>query len=249
MSPVHPDLECPSATGSTSALEISDVQLEAQVNRLKKVVNNIEVKLGGTPSVHFDQPVHSPASEDSEAEIESTSSEILIAEEPSHLRSLFQNDWLSVDTRRRNEQLQERRAKASAHLTESIRPALQQLIPSKQETAEMLICKYDWLQMIHGMLLQPAVPNSNRDVLGHYGKVCRPDVDVVALASWLLMVAITAQQVPQRNSHSPNSPGNYQRRVQFARVVSDTIEKLVMDHDRLTGTLQGLGMCIHFVRL
>jgi hypothetical protein len=215
---------------------------------LTKAVNNIEVKLGGNPSIQLDQTAtHTPGSEESDAE--STASEILIAEEPSHLRSLFQNDWLTVDTNRRDEQLQERRVKASAHLAEQVRPALQKLIPTKEQTAEMLVCTYDWLQMVHTMLPQPSVPSSKQQILDRYEEMCRPDVDVIALASWLLTLAITAQQVPQ-GGESPDSPSKgYHRRINFARIVSDAIESLILAHDRLVGTFQGLGMCIHFIRL
>ncbi|KAL3433562.1 hypothetical protein BDV09DRAFT_196655 [Aspergillus tetrazonus] len=223
-------------------------QLESQVSRLTKAVNNIEVKLGGNPSIQLDQTVtHSPGSDESDAE--STASEMLITEEPSHLRSLFQNDWLTVDTNRRDEQLQERRVKASAHLAERVRPALQKLIPTKEQTAEMLVCNYDWLQMVHTMLPQPSVPSSRQEILDRYEEMCGQDVDIIALASWLLTLAITAQQVPQ-GGESPDSPSKgYHRRIDFARTVSDAIESLVLAHDRLVGTFQGLGMCIHFIRL
>ncbi|KAL4994218.1 hypothetical protein BDV10DRAFT_189223 [Aspergillus recurvatus] len=222
-------------------------QLESQVSRLTKAVSNIEVKLGGNPSIQLDETAtHIPGSDESDAE--STPSEILIAE-PSHLRSLFQNDWLTVDTNRRNEQLQERRVKASAHLAERVRPELQKLIPTKEQTAEMLVCTYDWMQMVHTMLPQPSVPNSSQEILGHYDEMCRPDVDIIALASWLLTLAITAQQIPQEGE-SPDTPSKgSQRRIDFARAVSDAVESLIMAHDRLIGTFQGLGMCIHFIRL
>ncbi|KAL4879938.1 major facilitator superfamily domain-containing protein [Aspergillus karnatakaensis] len=220
-------------------------QLESQVSRLTRIVNTIEVKLGGNASMQ--DATHTPDSDDSDGE--STASEILIADEPSQLRSLFQNDWLSVDSHRRNEQLQERRVKASAHLLESLRPALQKLIPSKEETAEMLICTYDWLGMLHCMLPQPSIPSSNKEMLDQHDEMCQPDVDVVVLSSWLLAVAITAQQFPHADEHQEAWLENAQRRMEFARVVSDTVENLVMTHDRLVGTLQGLGMCLHFVRL
>ncbi|KAL4933025.1 major facilitator superfamily domain-containing protein [Aspergillus undulatus] len=225
-------------------------QLESQVSRLTKVVSNIEVKLGGNPSIQTQtDPIaaHSPGSDDSDAE--STPSEILIAEEPSHLRSLFQNDWLSVDTQRHYEQLQERRVKASAHLLERIRPVLQKLIPSKDETASMLVCTYDWLSMIHLILPQPSMPISNQEMLERYDEMHRPDVDVLSLTLWLLTLAITAQQVSQGALTPEAQSSSSRRRVDFAHVVSDTVENLVLAHDRLTGTLQGLGMCIQFIRL
>jgi hypothetical protein len=173
----------------------------------------------------------------------------LIAEEPSHLRSLFQNDLISLDAHQKHEDLLERRTKASAALRESVRPALQKLIPSKQETAEMLIVTYDWLQMISTMLPQPSAPSSQQVLLERYDEMCQPEVDVVALASWLLTVAITAQQIPQENNNAPPTSLSSQRRLAFSRAVSDTVESMVLNHDRLVGTIPGLGLGIHFVRL
>ncbi|KAL4944146.1 hypothetical protein BDV06DRAFT_210528 [Aspergillus oleicola] len=222
-------------------------QLESQVSRLTRVVSNIEVKIGGKPSIQPDPATHSPGSDDSDAE--STASEILIAEEPSQLRSLFQNDWLSVDTHKQHEHQVERRVKASAHLLGRIRPVLQKLIPSREETADMLVCTYDWLQIVHQMMPQPNIPISKREILEQYDEMCGPDVDVVALASWLLTLSITAQQVSQGPGSPEAQSPTSRRRVDFARAVSDTVENLVMTHDRLTGTLQGLSMCIHFIRL
>ncbi|KAJ0419606.1 major facilitator superfamily domain-containing protein [Aspergillus carlsbadensis] len=223
-------------------------QLESQVHRLTKIVNGIEVKLGGKPSLNIEQAAdQSPGSDDSDGE--STNSEGLIAEEPSHLRSLFQNDLISLDAHQKHEDLLERRTKGSAALRESVRPALQKLIPSKQETAEMLIVTYDWLQMISTMLPQPSSPSSQQALLERYDEMCQPEVDVVALASWLLTVAITAQQIPQENNDAPSPSLSSQRRMAFSRAVSDAIESLVLSHDRLVGTIPGLSLGLHFVRL
>ncbi|KAL3466970.1 major facilitator superfamily domain-containing protein [Aspergillus heterothallicus] len=218
-------------------------QLESQVTRLTKIVNGIEVKLGGKPSLQLEQAAdHSSGSDDSDPE--STNSEGLIAEEPSHLRSLFQNDFITLE----HEETLDRKTKASAALRERIRPALQKLIPSREETAEMLVVTYDWLQMIASMLPQPASPDSQKALLERYDEMCQPDVDVVALASWLLTVAITAQQVPQQNN-APSPSLSSQRRLSFSRTVADTVEALVLSHDRLVGTIPGLGLGLHWVRL
>ncbi|KAL2811945.1 major facilitator superfamily domain-containing protein [Aspergillus granulosus] len=218
-------------------------QLESQVNRLTKIVSDIEVRLGDKPSLHLDQETDQlPGSDDSDGE--STNSEGLIAEEPSHIRSLFQNDLITLE----HEDTLERRVKASAALRERVRPALQKLIPSKEETAEMLVVTYDWLQLIASMLPQPAAPDSQKALLEHYDEMCQPDVDVVALASWLMAVAITAQQVPQETNNTPPSL-NSQKRLAFSRTVADTVESLVLSHDRLVGTVPGLGLGLHFVRL
>ncbi|KKK11851.1 hypothetical protein P175DRAFT_0559834 [Aspergillus ochraceoroseus IBT 24754] len=223
-------------------------QLESQVSRLTKIVTNIEAKLGGKLSLGLDStPSQGPGSDDSDGE--SSASEILNAEGPSHLRSLFQNDWLSVDTRRHDEQLQERRVKASAHLLEIARPALQKLIPSKEDTSDMTVYNYDWLNMLHMMIPQPFAAKSQQEMLKHYEEMCQPDVDVISLASWLLTVAITAQQFPRSSGNIESPPLSSQKRLDFSRAVSDTVENLILTHDRLVGTVQGLGMAIHFIRL
>ncbi|KAL2832211.1 major facilitator superfamily domain-containing protein [Aspergillus pseudoustus] len=218
-------------------------QLESQVSRLTRIVSGIEVQLGGNPSLQLEQAADQPSGSD-DSDAESTNSEGLVAEEPSHLRSLFQNDFITLD----HEDIQERRMKASASLRERVRPALQKLIPSREETAEMLVVTYDWLQMIASMLPQPASPESQKGLLEQYDEMCQPDVDVVALASWLLAVAITAQQVPQENN-TPSPSLSSHRRISFSRAVADTIENLVLSHDRLVGTIPGLGLGIHWVRL
>ncbi|KAL2871702.1 major facilitator superfamily domain-containing protein [Aspergillus lucknowensis] len=223
-------------------------QLESQVTRLTKIVGGIEVKLGGKPSIPLEQSTdHSLGADDSDGE--SSASEILISEGPSHLRSLFHNNWLSVDAHRRQEQTEERLAKASAPLHESVRPALQRLIPSKEETADMMVCTYDWLQIVHSMLPQPSVPDSQQEMLSRYEEMCQPDVDVVCLASWLMALSITAQQVPRETNNVGPQAGSAHRRLAFSRTVADTVESLVMAHDRLVGTVPGLGLGIHFCRL
>ncbi|KAF5683784.1 Zn(II)2Cys6 transcription factor (Eurofung) [Fusarium circinatum] len=223
-------------------------QLESQVSQLTKTINDIQVKLGGESILHLEQEIdQSPVSDGSDDE--STNSEGLIAEESSDFRSLFHNDILSSDTGQQHEQISERRTKAMVSLCERVRPALQRLIPSKDETAEMLVVTFDWLQMLASLLPQPAAADSHHALLARYDDMCRPDVDVVELASWLLTVAITAQQIPQESRDlKPQSLGS-RKRLHFSRAVSDTIETLVLSNDRLVGNIPGLGLGLHFVRL
>ena len=74
-------------------------QLESQVSQLTKIVHGIESKLGGKPSQILTTG-EDPNSGHDDSDTESSASEVLVAEQGSHLRSLFQNDWLSVDTNR-----------------------------------------------------------------------------------------------------------------------------------------------------
>lgn len=169
-------------------------------------------------------------------------------EESPHRYTPSHNDFL-FETNQQHEHILERRVKASASLRERVRPALQKLIPSKEETAEMLLVDYDWLQMMASILPQPTSPRSQYALLECYDEICQPDVDVVDLASWLLTVAITAQQIPQKSNYTELPSLSSSRRLTFARTVSNTVESLVLNHDRLVGTIPGLGLGIHFVRL
>lgn len=85
-------------------------QLESQVTQLTRIVNNIESQLGGNPSQIITSGDGCKTGRD-DSEGESSASEILVAEQPSHMRSLFQNDLLSVAIHPQEEQLQERREK------------------------------------------------------------------------------------------------------------------------------------------
>ncbi|KAF5618758.1 Zn(II)2Cys6 transcription factor (Eurofung) [Fusarium sp. NRRL 52700] len=223
-------------------------QLETQVNQLTKTINDIQVKLGGESIIHLRQQIdQSPVSDGSDDE--STNSEGLIAEESSDFRSLFHNDILTSDAGEQHEKISERRTKAMASLCERVRPALQRLIPPKEETAEMLVVNFDWLQMLASLFPQPAAADSHQALLERYDDMCRPDVDVVDLASWLLTVALTAQQIPQESRDMNPHSLEFRRRLHFSRTVSDAIETLVLSNDRLVGNIPGIGLGLHFVRL
>ncbi|PKY04122.1 hypothetical protein P168DRAFT_252931 [Aspergillus campestris IBT 28561] len=224
-------------------------QLESQVSQLTRIVHSLESKIGGQPT-HINRTPGDDKSDDvqDDSGAESSASEVLMADQPSHLRSLFQNEWLSVDTRRDETQLQERRKKDS-DLLELARPRLQSLIPSREEVSEITSFAYDWLTIFQAILPQPFTVESRQEVLDRYEEMCRPDVDVIDLALWLLTIAITAQQIPQ----GPMSPEvqfqMYRNHIELCRQIINTVEDTLLCHDRLLGTVKGLGMVVHILRL
>ena len=154
-----------------------------------------------------------------------------------------------MDANRQNERLEDRRVKASANLLDTARQALQALIPSKDEVSEMASSASRWLGLLHTMLPHPFTVRSQQEIVDRYESMCSPHVDAISVASWLLIIAITAQQVPGEHSN----PGFQSRRSQgwsrFSSAVSDTVETTIISHDRLIGTVQGLAMATHFIRL
>ncbi|KAH8658869.1 putative C6 finger domain protein [Tricladium varicosporioides] len=222
-------------------------QLESKVASLSKVVHNIELKLGYQPTeIPELTPEPTPGSDDSD---DDRSESDVLGPEPSHLRSLFQNDWLSADMHRSNEELLDRKAKAITNILDSARNALQRVIPPKEEIANIANSAFRWLIMLDGLFPQSLAVRSRQQMLESYDAMHELDVDPVSLASWLLAVAITAQQVPQDLDSPTASPRVHQKWLEFTRIVSETVEKSILSHDRILGTVQGLDVAMHFFRL
>lgn len=223
-------------------------QLESQVAQLTAVVNNIELKLGYKPSqIPSGKDDRFSGPDDSEGE--SSGSDIPMAEKPSHLQSLFQNDWLSADPCQHERQTEQRIDKIFAQLSIDVRPKLQNMIPPKDEVADIAGSAYDWLTVLHALFPQPLMLNSPQELLKSFESMCRPNVDVIMLASWLLTLALTAQQIHPGREGSDVYMRKCQRRFEFCQSVIHIVDDTLLCHDRLVGTIQGLGMAIHFIRL
>lgn len=226
-------------------------KLESKVASLSKIIRDIEIKLGSLPpQVSEPTPALAASSPDIyESDDDSTMSDVLATEPPSHMRSLFQNDWLSVDTDRQNEQLHDRKARAFAHLLDAARHALQKLIPSKYEVSQITRSASRWLDLLHTLLPQPFAVNSQQEIVECYEEMCKPDTDAISLATWLMTIAITVQQIPQEHDSPSTRLDGRQKYSRFSRVVSEIVESTLLSYDRLICTVEGLGMAMHFVRL
>lgn len=225
-------------------------QLECQVAGLSRAVHGIERELGHRPTQILEPRGNLGASASDDDDDGSSSSEVLVAEQPSHLRSLFQNDWLSLDSQQQAQKLQDRRARASARLLDDARRALQQLIPSKNEISHMVNSTWAFLPLIRHMFPDPYGVASEQELLESYEDMCKPDVDAVRLASWLLVTALTALQTsPERGYSRDELKRRYRRRLYFSRIVSNTVQSTILSHDRLMGTVQALGLAASFLPL
>lgn len=222
--------------------------MESQVASLSKVIHNLERRLGYQPSRVPEPSVgQTPGPDDSDDG--SSISDVLAADQPAHLHSLFQNDWLSVDVRRQEEHLQDRKTRSSTNLLDVARQALQRLIPPKDQVLNITQSSSKSLELLHALLPHPFEVRSQQEMLENYEDMHKPDVHAISLASWLLTIAITVQQTPYPNDGESEELRNFQRWSGFSKAVSDTVESTILSHDRLVGTTQGLGMAIHFFRL
>lgn len=184
-----------------------------------------------------------------ETDEDSNVSDVVETESPAHLRSLFQNHWLSADIGPSNEQLQDRRAKASSNLLQIAKETLQKLIPPKEEVMIMARTASKWMDLVHAVLPQPFAVTSQQELLEACDQMRKEDVDTLTLAGWLLDLAVTAQQEPQVHESPTTEFKRISRISDFSRAVSDAVESTLLSHDRLLGSMNGLGMAIHFLRL
>lgn len=169
-----------------------------------------------------------------------------MTDRPSHLRSLFQNDWLSFDSSQNANKAQ---GKISTQFSRVVRPRLQRLIPPKDEVIEIAGSSFDWLTLLHTLLPQPCTVVSQQDLVVRYEEMCSPDVNILTLALWLLALAIMAQQLPQQSENSEDQLRKCQKRADLCRQIINTMESTVLCHDRLLATGEGLAMAVHFARL
>ncbi|PIG84223.1 C6 finger domain protein [Aspergillus arachidicola] len=219
-------------------------QLESQVAQLTGVVNNIELKLGYKPSqIPSGKDDQFSGPDDSEGE--SSGSDIPMAEKPSHLQSLFQNDWLSADPCQHEHQAEQRMDKMFAQLSIDVRPKLQNMIPPKDEVADIAGSAYDWLTVLHALFPQPLMLNSPQELLKSFESMCSPNVDVIMLASWLLTLALTAQQIHPGRERSDV----YMRKCQRSQVGQGNFQKawIKLRHIIAIAELMGLPKVFHAV--
>jgi len=222
-------------------------QLESKVASLAKVVRSIEQTLGHQSALSPEP--YEESNSDAEDSEESSVVDVPVAEQPSHLRSLFQNDWLSVDTKRQTDEVRDRKTKATTQLLNVARQALQKLIPSRETFVEMASYSSRWLWLIHTLLPQPFAIINQQELLTSYDDIQKSDVDPISLATVLLTLAITAQQDPQSYNSPETQSSKHQNSSSFCRTVSDAVESTILSHDRLVGTVKGLGMAMHYLRL
>jgi len=155
-----------------------------------------------------------------------------------------------VDTQLNYALPQERKARSNATLKDIARRELQTMIPSKREVSDLASSAFEWLNFLDTVTPQPLGIKSKKEMLETYEDMHSPEVDALKLASWLVALAVTGQQRPQECGTPPVDLVKYHRKwLEFSRAVSDKIESLIIHHDSLLGTIEGIGIGLHFVRL
>lgn len=175
-------------------------------------------------------------------------SEQSIAEQPFHLRLLFQNDWLSAEKSSESQAIQGHQTTHSAYLLYLAKRSLQKLIPSKDKISDHADSASVWLTMLHSFFPLPFSANCGNQVIACYEEMHSPSVDTLRLASWLLTVALIAEQLPPKHG-SMEARVNERERQLLSKAISETVETKILAHDRLAGSVQGLSLSMQCIRL
>lgn len=179
--------------------------------------------------------------------------EVMINDANSRMRNLFHNELLSTDhTHVATTQVEQHRG--ISQLLDKARVKLQGLIPSKEDVDELSRHVSSWSDMAGEIFPQlsatlPTATPSAINLVSHYEQVTRADTDTWTLAMWLLSLALTAQQMSQNHDSAEKIVQDMTRRYEFAGVVANAVERTLLSHDSLLGTIQGLELSIQFLRL
>lgn len=179
----------------------------------------------------------------------SSVSELSIAEQPSHLRLLFQNNWLSLDHLSQGGVIKSHETTKAACLLSTARNSLQGLIPSKDEIFRLTHSCSEWLIMLHSFFQLPFGAKCGMELIASYQEMHSPNVDTMRLASWLLDVALIAEQLPPKYESMEARLDQRERQKWLSNAISEAVDNTILVHDILTGSIHGLSVFIQFIRL
>ena len=222
--------------------------LKNDVSRLWTAVHTLETKLGCVLTEATLQPTsqmgnigafHGTPSDD---DLDSNASDLSPTSPQSHLLQLFDNGLLGSDGYGPEAPL--RPAPSLYKAQESY--ALRALLPSKEDMVGISAQASPWLYMYNSLFPMTNIFSSGEEMLSQYDKLQDPNANPFAIADLLLSVAITVQQKP--NETVANAAG-IKNASSFIKDVSDTVERIVISHDALAGTLEGIRTSLLFLRM
>ena len=231
--------------------------LEHHLARLKSRVYRLEFEAHGqTRNDGHDELPDRYTGETARTDIESDdydseswASDIVDSARPTHLSVLFENEQLSAQRSPPTKVPSPQDEHQAEALLNRAREALQNLIPAKEDLAQIAASPCDWLRTLHQMFPQACTPNSGQEIMNGYAEMCGHAIDPFRLALWLLVVSMLAQQTPQGASIAVHDPKICRDHLKFSAAVSDAVEQTLFCHDRLLGTVQGVAVGTALIRL
>lgn len=222
--------------------------LENDVSRLWTAVHTLETKLGCVRTTAPSQPpsqmgntggFHGTVSDD---DLDSSASDLSPSSPQSHLLQLFDNGLLGSDGYGPEAPV---RPAPSLHKAQECY-ALRALLPSKEDMVGISVQASPWLYMYNSLFPTTNIFSSGEEMLSQYDKLQDPNANPFAIADLLLSVAITVQQRPTETVANASGIKNASS---FIKDVSDTVERVIISHDALAGTLEGIRTSLLFLRM
>jgi hypothetical protein len=215
---------------------------------LTETVSQLQQKLNAKSTQKYESCVDQSFEGDA-SDGDSSTSEQSIAEQPFHLRLLFENDWLSTDGPSKSQVIQDQGTTNTARLLDIARDSLQVLIPSKDDILYHIDAASEWLSMLQTFFPLPCGAKCGAEVVACYEEMHSPNVDTICLASWLLTVALIAEQTPSEHQNTGAGLHERERQESFSKAVSITVENKILVHDKLTCSILGVSVLLQFIRL
>jgi hypothetical protein len=215
--------------------------LEGKVQHLTEAVRDLQRPTVGTDP---DLILQYSAS-DSEAGETDTCSDIALPMRPSYLNALFNNSILNSS----DNDAMSRSSTVATQLSSATTAALQSLVPVKEQVILLADASSGWLTLLHDVFPIMTDIKSGVEIVSRYDDVLRPTAKTLTVASWLLIVAITAQhsagsqhQIIVRNRGPMNGPA-------YSRMVAESVERTAVTRDQSMTSVDGIATMALLVRL
>ncbi|QIW96611.1 hypothetical protein AMS68_002129 [Peltaster fructicola] len=166
-----------------------------------------------------------------------------LASPPTHLRLLFEN--ASTD----GSLLLKQQATAHNPRFANIRARLQRLVPAREDVHIIARSAEPWLQVYHKLFPTASPILSSTDLIDKYEKVMSDDAHPLALAAFLVAMAMTVVQYTNAAAAPDARWETLEHPSAFVRAVVDALQTTVFDDDSLASTTDGIKTMLLYSRL
>ncbi|KAF7540290.1 hypothetical protein G7054_g1512 [Neopestalotiopsis clavispora] len=229
-----------SMRGAVSRVRSSDIVIPLNIQAIKKDTGPDLMVGGQDPDLILQY-----SASDSEAGETDTCSDIALPMRPSYLNALFNNSILNSS----DNDAMSRSSTVATQLSSATTATLQSLVPAKEQVILLADASSGWLTLLHDVFPIMTDIKSGVEILSRYDDVLRPTANTLTVASWLLIVAITAQhsagsqhQIIVRNRRPMNGPA-------YSRMVAESVERSAVTRDQLMTSVDGIATMALLVRL
>ncbi|EMC96144.1 hypothetical protein BAUCODRAFT_464900 [Baudoinia panamericana UAMH 10762] len=225
-------------------------KLESNVSSLWKLVRSLENRLAAHDGHHPNPTVEPDAVVEHMAEAgydTESSDETSAANQPTHLRQLFQDGPLDWKEHPAPDTPQRLMRHASVGRQQRARGALRKILPSREEAAAIADQSTTWIGLNESLFSIGHIPADKAAISRRWESAHEDSAEPTEIAMLLLTLALTAVQMPA--DAMPKSPIGLMHGHDFVHSVSDAVESLIVQDDTLAASIDGLEVSIIWARL